>query len=160
MLAEVLNAYNTKNIVKNKTCFKSIENLSCVYLIITDKPGSFQHTNVFETGISDHHKLVTTVMTAKFTKASPKYVHYRNCKDFNEQDFKLVLRGNLEVDVVDANFEAFHSVYFNVLNKHAPIKIKVIRGNQVPYITKEYRKAVMKKSELKDFLNLKKFNIT
>ena len=39
---------------------------------ITDKPGSFQHTNVFEAGISDHHKLVTTVLKAKFTKASPK----------------------------------------------------------------------------------------
>ena len=34
MLSGFLNAYNTKNIVKNKTCFKSIENPSCVYLII------------------------------------------------------------------------------------------------------------------------------
>ena len=80
ILSEFLNAYNAKNIVKNKTCFKSIENPSCVDLIITDKPGSFQHTNVFETGISDHHKLAATVLKAKFTKASPKYVHYRNYK--------------------------------------------------------------------------------
>ena len=80
ILSEFLNAYNAKNIVKNKNCFKSIENPSCVDLIITDKSGSFQHTNVFETGISDHHKLVTTVLKAKFTKASPKYVHYCNCK--------------------------------------------------------------------------------
>ena len=86
ILSEFLNAYNAKNIVKNKTCFKSIENPSCVELIITDKPGSFQHTNVYETGISvlDHHKLVTTVMKAKFTEVSSKYVHYRNYKNFNE----------------------------------------------------------------------------
>ena len=147
--SEFLNAYNAKNIVKNKTCFKSIENPSCVDLIITDKPGSFQHTNVFETGISEHHKLVTTVMKAKFTKPSPNYVHYRNHKNFNEQDFKLGLRGKLEVDVVDANYGTFHNVYLNVLNKHAPIKTKVIRGNQAPYITKAYRKAVMKRSEIK-----------
>ena len=76
ILSEFLNAYNAKNIVKNKTCFKSIENPSCVDLIITDKPGSFQHTNVFETGISDHHKLVATVMRGKFTKASPRYVNF------------------------------------------------------------------------------------
>ena len=55
ILSEFLNAYNAENIVKNKACFKSIENLSCVDLIITDKPGRFQHTNVFETGLLDHH---------------------------------------------------------------------------------------------------------
>ena len=87
-------------------------------------------------------------MKAKFTKASPKYVHYCNYKNFNEQDFRLELRGKLEVDVVDTNYETFQNVYLNVLNKDAPIKTKVIRGNQVPYITKTYRKAVMKRSEL------------
>ena len=148
ILSEFLNAYNAKNIVKNKTCFKSIENPSCVDSI-TDKPGGFQHTNVFETGISGHRKLVTTVMKAKFKKALPKYVYYRNYKNFNEQDFKLELKGKLEVDVIDANYETFHNVYLNVLNKHALIKTKVIRGNQEPYITKPYRKAVRKRSELK-----------
>ena len=78
ILSEFLDGCNAKNLVKNKTCFKSIENPPCVDLIITDKPGSFQHTNVFVTGISDHHKLVTTVLKAKFTKSLPKYVHYRN----------------------------------------------------------------------------------
>ena len=103
MLSEFLNAFNAKNIVKNKTCFESIENPSYVDLIITDKPRSFQHTNIFKRGISDHHKLVTTVIKAKFAKALPKYVHYRNYKNFNEQDFKFELRGKLEVDVADAN---------------------------------------------------------
>ena len=55
ILSEFLHACNAKNIVKNKTCFKSIENPSYIDLIITDKAGRFQHTNVFETGMSDHH---------------------------------------------------------------------------------------------------------
>ena len=38
ILSEFLNAYNAKNIDRNKTCFKSIENSSCVDLIIVDKP--------------------------------------------------------------------------------------------------------------------------
>ena len=41
------------------------------------------------------------------------------------------------------------NVYLNVLNKHAPIKTKVTRSNQAPYITKAYRKAVIKRPELK-----------
>ena len=158
MLSEFLNAFNAKNIVKNKTCFESIENPSCVDLIITDKPGSFQHTNVFERGILDHHKLVTTVIKLKFAKALPKYFHCRNYKNFNEQDFKFELRGKLEVDVADSSYETFHNVYLNVLNEHAPIKTKVVRGNQAPYVTKAYRKVVMKRSELKNKI-FKKFNI-
>ena len=59
------------------------------------------------------------------------------------------MRGKLEVDVVNANYETFHNVYLNVLNKYDPIKTRVIRGNQAPYITKAYRKAVMRRSELK-----------
>ena len=124
ILSDFLNACNAKNIVKNKTCFKSIEIPSCVDLVITDKPGNFYHTNVFETDKLHHHKLFTTVSKAKFTKSSSKYVHYHNCKTFNEQDFKLELRSKLEVDVVDANDETFHNVYLNVLNNHAPIKTK------------------------------------
>ena len=69
-------------------------------MITADKPGSFQHTNVFEAGISDHHKLATTVIKAKFAKALPKYAHYRNYKNFNEQGFKLELRDKVEVDVL------------------------------------------------------------
>ena len=149
ILCEFLNAYNAKNLVKNKTCLKSIEDPSCVDLIITDKPGSFQHTNVFEIGISNHHELVTAVMKAKFTKASSKCVHYHNYKNFNEQDFKLELRGKLEVDVIDASYETFHNVYLNLLKENTPIKTKVIRGNQASYITKAYRKAARKRCELK-----------
>ena len=35
------------------------------------------------------------------------------------------------------------------LTKHAPTQTKVIKGNQAPYIIKAYRKAVMRRSELK-----------
>ena len=56
----------------------------------------------------------------------------------------------MEVHVVDANYETFHNVYLiNALNNRAPIKTKVIRGNQAPSITKAYRKTVMRRSELK-----------
>ena len=70
-------------------------------------------------------------------------------KIFYEQDFKLELRGKLEVNVIDASYETFRNVYLNVLKENAPIKTKVIRGNQASYITKAYRKAVRKRYGLK-----------
>ena len=32
----------------------------------------------------------------------------------------------------------FSQCLLNILNKHAPIKTKVIRDNQAPYVTKAY----------------------
>ena len=37
-----------------------------------------------------------------------------------------------------------------VLNKHAPIKKKIVRGNEAPCMTKELSKAIMNRSKLKN----------
>ena len=60
-----------KNIIKNKTCFKSVKG-SCIDLILTSRPSLHQFTNVFETGISDHHLLIYTMPKSTYTKMEPK----------------------------------------------------------------------------------------
>ena len=41
--------------------------------------------------------------------------------------------------------------YFqNTLEKHAPLKFKNIRGNQVPFMTRKLSKAIMNKSRLRN----------
>ena len=52
---------NAKNLVKEKTCFKSMTNPSCIDLFITDSPNSFQHTTTVPIGLSDFHKMAVTV---------------------------------------------------------------------------------------------------
>ena len=39
------------------------------------------------------------------------------------------------------------------LNKHAPKKTKIFRGNHKPHINKTLRKAIMKRSQLKNKAN-------
>ena len=56
-----------KNIIKNKTCFKSVKR-SCIDLILTSRPSLHQFTNVFETEISDHHLLIYTMLKPTYTK--------------------------------------------------------------------------------------------
>ena len=51
----------------------------------------------------------------------------------------------------------FESLFLSVLNKHAPIKQKNLRGKNSPFMTKRFRKAIMHRSHLKD-LYLKKRN--
>ena len=75
--------YNLKNLVKEPTCFKNVDNHSCIDLILTNKPLYFQKTTVIETGISDFHKLTVTTMKSNFQKQEPIIFNYRNYKRFN-----------------------------------------------------------------------------
>ena len=45
-------------------------------------------------------------------------------------------------------------IFVKTLNKHAPLKTKVIRGNHKSFITKNLRKAIMKRSALKKRANV------
>ena len=72
VLQDFLFEQNYKNLVKEKTCFKSIENPSCIDLFLTNSHASFQNTTTIATGLSDFHKMVVTVMKTTFPKAEPK----------------------------------------------------------------------------------------
>ena len=55
-MREFSELYCLKNLIKDPTCYKNPQNPSCIYLILTNRPNSFQHTMVIETGLSDFHK--------------------------------------------------------------------------------------------------------
>ena len=78
--------YNLKNLVKEPTCFKNIDNPSCINLILTNKPLHFQIITVVDTGISDFHKLTLTIIKSILPKL--EIFHYRNYKNFDNQTFR------------------------------------------------------------------------
>ena len=47
-------------------------------------------------------------------------------------------------------FSTFTETFRRVLDKHAPLKIKRVRGNQNPFMTKELSKAVMNRSKTRN----------
>ena len=140
------NEYNAKNIVKKITCFKNALNPSCIDLFITNNPLSFQNTIAVSNGLSDFHKMVITVMKMSFKKHSPIERHYRDYKYFDRTKFKNNLNEKLSEGI--SNYESFETTFIEVLNKHAPLKKKLLRANHAPYITKTLRKAIMRRSQL------------
>ena len=70
-ISEFLNLCNLKNLVKQNTCFKNPDKPTCIDLILTNCPRSFQNTDTFETGLSDFHKLTFTVLKQHFSKQKP-----------------------------------------------------------------------------------------
>ena len=67
-LNDFCNVSNLKSLNKKPTCFKNPENPSCIDLFLTNRQKSFQNTSTIETGISDFHKLVVTVLKMYYKK--------------------------------------------------------------------------------------------
>ena len=143
--------YNLKNLVKEPTCFKNVENPSCIDLILTNKPLHFQSTKVIESGLSDCHKFTITILTSNFVKQEPKIFNYRNYKKFNNKSFRNDLLGEIskkgfhELSCMD-----FETLFLITLNYHAPMKTKYIRVNNSPFMNKELSKAIMVRSRLRN----------
>ena len=145
-----MGTYNLKSLVKQKTCFKNPDNPSCIDLILTNSPRSFQDSSVFETGFSDFHKLITTVLKQYFPKPKPKVINYRDYRNFRNDEFRAELDNKiLKYDINNIEYQHFLNIFIEILNKHAPMKIKYFRVNQGKFMTKGLHKAIVKPSRLR-----------
>ena len=120
---------------------KNALNPSCIDLFMTNSPLSFQNTIAVSKALFDFHKITISVM-----KNSPIERHYRDYKYFDRTKSKNNLRKKLSEGI--SNYESFETTFTEVLNKHAPLKKKLLRANHAPYITKTLRKAIMRRSQL------------
>ena len=139
--------HNLKNIVIESTCFKNSSKPSTIDLFLTNNSSYFQNTKTFFIGLSDFHKLVATMLKISFPKSKPleiNYSYYKHLDEFSfNEDLKLVF-DNTDVQTC----EEFEGIFMRLLDHHAPLKKKVLRANNAPYITKKLRKAIMKRSQL------------
>ena len=87
--------YNLINFIKEPTCYKNPSKPSCIDLMLTNKPRSFKHSCVIETGLSDFHRMTVMVMKATFEKLQPRVVNYRGYKYFENYRFRADLLSEL-----------------------------------------------------------------
>ena len=82
--------YDLSSLIKVPTCYKNPENVSCIDLILTNRPKSFQNSSAAETALSDFHKMTVIVMKATFEN--------RNWNEFCNGKFKtqLLTKSSLE----------------------------------------------------------------
>ena len=74
------NSYNLHSLCHKSTCYKNPEKPSCIDLFLTNSPKSFQNTQTIETGLSDFHKLVVTILKMYLPNNQPKVITYRTIK--------------------------------------------------------------------------------
>ena len=137
------------------TCFIKTHT-SLIDLILTNKPPSFNRTLVSETGFSDYHKMITTSFKLHFPRLRPKVITYRNYKKFNEEKILNDLKEmNVRIDEKgpNQNYQSLTKTFLTFAIKHAPLKKRIMRGNEAPFITKEFQKAICTRSRLKNKIN-------
>ena len=80
---------------------------------------------------------------------------YRDYKNFDQDIFRQELCTSLSSETV-LDYTSFEDNFLRVLNKHAPLKKKVLHANHAPYVTKALGKAIMKRSYLEKIYFKKK----
>ena len=119
-LSAFMEHYNYYNLIKNNTCFKG--DGSCIDLILTNRKYCFKNTSSFETGISDHHHLIYSMLKTTFEKEESIKVTYRDYKQFQWENFEKDLTSSLRN--CNGEYENYEQNFIKVLNTHVPKKVK------------------------------------
>ena len=122
-LSDLNDTFSLTNLVTESTCFKSNKG-GLIGLMLTNKPKSFYKSHSFVTGLSDCHKLIVSVLRTSFQKLPPKFVIYRNQKNFHESNFirdldSRLIQGELYKNCKDP-YTKLSEIFSEVLNYHAP----------------------------------------
>ena len=110
--------YNLQNVINAHTFFKTANNPTSIYLILTNKSECFENLVAIETSLSHLHKLIATVFNTHLNKLKPTIIEYRKLKTLDEFNLKSELLHTLEANDKDnMNYNEFKKHFLNVLNK-------------------------------------------
>ena len=104
------------------------------------------------TGMSDFHKLTTTILRKTISKGIAKKIFYRDYKSFDQNTFGTRLQSKLTLETA-MDYSQFQSIFLETLNKIVPVEMKILRFNNNPFMNKALRKATMTRSRLKNTFN-------
>ena len=89
--------------------------------MLTNRQDSFKNSRTIETGLSDHHKLIISVLTAYFKKKEPVKINYRSYKNFDQNISEIIFYATYKiVTVTQCSMTNLKIYLMQVLNDHAP----------------------------------------
>ena len=140
------------SLINSPTSFKST-NGRCIDLIMTTSKNSCICSSTFETGISDFHHMVYTILKTTYDRLPPKVISYRCYRNFSESQFREELAHKMYKNS-PKSYAEFENQYVTILNSLALKKSVSIRGNNKPHMSKKLRNAIMKRARLRNRANL------
>ena len=67
-MKDFCNLYNLRSLIDKPTFYKNPANSSCIELLLTNCSKYFHNSNVIETGLSNFHKMIVTMMKKSYRK--------------------------------------------------------------------------------------------
>ena len=108
--------------INEPTCFQS-HDPTCIDNILTNRKDLFKTSKTFESGLSDHHKLVSTIMKSGNFSSPPRKKIYRSYKNFDFECFNTALKTKLD-STKSPTYNKFDEAFCSVLNIRAPLTVK------------------------------------
>ena len=75
--------HSLSSLIKEPTCYNNPANPSYIDLILTNSLRSFLSSSVVETGLSDFHRIIVTVLKTTFQRLPPKIRNYSSYSNFD-----------------------------------------------------------------------------
>ena len=108
----LMQIYDLSPLIKEPTCFQS-HNPTCIHNLLTNQKAIFKLSRLFETGLSDHHKLISVVMKSGVFRGPPRKKVYRSYKKFDLEHFNIALKSELE-KLSHSAYNEFETVFLGL----------------------------------------------
>ena len=107
----------------------------------------------FDTGLSDFHHRVLFSTEVHVPARQPRTIIYRTYKN-------LLLKYNYDLscapfhvggifDGIDDSYWYYETLLEGIIDDHVPLKCKIVRHNQIPYMNGQLRRAINYKNKIK-----------
>ena len=103
-LTDFCEMYTLKNLIIEPTCYKNPNNPSVIDIILTNRRSNFQDSKTMETGLSDHHKMVITVLKSEFKKKDHIKTLMRTYSGMNYHLHCLIFSTKIQTMMISIKF--------------------------------------------------------
>ena len=96
-------------------------------------------------------RLVVTVLKQYIKKKELRIIKYRNHVNFCNDSFRTQLLNELNKRLIRiSDLAHFNTTVLKIFDNEAPIKMKNVRANEAPFMNRTIKKAIMKRSRLRN----------
>ena len=113
--------HDMSNLMNEQTCYQS-HDPTCIGNILTNQKAMFKTAKTFESGLSDHYKLVLTIMKSASLLRKKIYSTY---KKFVLKCFNIMLKTKLD-SIKGPTYIEFDEAFCSIVNIYAPLKVKIL----------------------------------
>ena len=141
-LRDLFNLYQFNQLIKSPTRITD-STATLIDLVFTTDKEKIVSSGVLDCAISDH-SLVFIIRRAKKPRGGTKNIVYRKFKNYSAEQFTSDLHtaswDAIEISLtVEEAWESFKTTLDDLMNKHAPVSMKRVRANTLPWLTEEIR---------------------